>query len=118
MSNNKLTNTLDNLSKILENPEKITMGQLESLLLDTLSFFDSIRDNLTSTDDTIRGKAMDEAAEMQDKLNQIANKLYEKTGMTKEQAEQFITNPNNFKKEDWNTMKNMEKEIGNLRKSI
>jgi hypothetical protein len=94
------------------------MPQLESILIDTLKFFDSIRGKLTSEDLDVRAKALDEAAEMQDKLNQIADKMYEKTGLTKEKAQQILSNPSNFKSEDWETMKNMEKELGHFQKGL
>ncbi len=112
---NKFMETLNNL---VEHPEKISMPQLESILLDTLKFFEAIRERLTSEDLDVRAKAMDEATEMQDKLNQIASKMYEKTGLTKEKAEQILSNPNNFKKEDWETMQNMEKELGHFQKTL
>ena len=115
MINNKF---MDTLNSLVENPEKVSMAQLESILIETLKFFDSIRGKLTSEDLDVRSKAMDEAAEMQDKLNQIADKMYEKTGLTKEKAAQILSNPSNFKSEDWETMKNMEKELGYFQKGL
>ncbi len=111
-------NFMENLDNIFENPQKITMAQLETILFDTLKFFDSIRDKLTSSDPEVREQALKEATEIQDRLNQVTEKIYAKTGLTKEKASQILSNPSNFKPEDWAMMKNMEKELKYFQKSI
>lgn len=104
-------NFIDQLDKIFETPEKVDMSQLETLLFETLKFFDAIRDKMSSTDPEVREKAMKEAVLMQEKLNQVTDKIYSKTGLTREKAQQILSNPSNFKPDEWNTMKNMEKEL-------
>lgn len=108
---------IEKLDQILENPQDINMSQLESLLFETLKFFDSVRERLASSDPEEREQAVKEAAEMQEKLNQVTEKIYAKTGLTKEKAEQILSNPANFKPEDWETMQNIEKELSQFQKN-
>lgn len=109
---------LEHLDKVFENPQNVDMSQLEALLFETLKFFDSIRERMTSKDPEERDKAMEEAVEMQEKLNMITDKIYAKTGLTKEKAQKILSNPANFKPEDWEKMKNMEKELDQFQKDI
>ena len=115
MKHNKF---MDQLDKIFENPEKVSMTQLESLLFETLKFFDSIREKMMSTDPEVRDKAMEEAVEMQEKLNKVTESIYAKTGLTKEKAQQILANPANFRPEDWETMKKMQDELSQFHKGI
>ena len=114
----KYNKFMDHLDKIFENPQNVNMGQLEALLFETLKFFDSIRERLTSTDPEERDKAMQEAIVMQERLNQVTDTIYKKTGLTKEKAQQILSNPANFKPEDWDKMKNMEKELSHFEKNL
>ncbi|MGH2611932.1 MAG: hypothetical protein ACRDFB_02655 [Rhabdochlamydiaceae bacterium] len=115
MENNKF---MDQLDKIFENPQNVNMAQLETLLFETLKFFDSVRERMTSTDPKEREKAMQDAVSMQERLNQITDSIYAKTGLTKEKAQQILSNPANFKPEDWEMMKNMEKELAHFQKDL
>ncbi len=108
---------IEHLDEIFKNPEKIDMSELEKLLFETLKFFDSIRERMTSNNAEDREKAMQEAVQMQEKLNQVTEKIYEKTGLTKEKAKQILSNPANFKREDWETMKSIEKELDQFQKN-
>lgn len=112
----KYNRLMEQLDKIFENPQNVNMGQLETLLFETLKFFDSIRERLTSTDPKVREKAMEEAAVMQERLNEVTEKIYAKTGLTKEKAQQILSNPANFKPDDWEKMKNMENELKQFQK--
>lgn len=115
MKSNKLFKKLE---QIFENPEKINMADLEKLLFETLGFFDTIREQLSSDDPEVREKAMEEAAQLQEKLNLVTDKLYTKTGLTKEKAQQILSNPANFKPEDWAMMKNLEKELDHFQANL
>lgn len=115
MKHNKF---MEQLEKISENPEKVNVQELESLLLETLKFFDGIREKMTSSDPQVRDKAMEEALEMQEKLNKITESIYAKTGLTKEKANQILSNPANFKPDDWEAMKKMQKELSHFHKGI
>ena len=109
---------IEQMDHIFENPEKVDMSQLEKLLIETLKFFDSVRDRLASSDPVERDKAMGEAVLMQEKLNQVTEKIYTKTGLTKEKAQQILANPANFKPEDWKSMKHMEKELDHFQHKL
>ncbi len=109
---------IEHLDQIFENPEKIEMGQLEKLLVETLKFFDSIRERMESTDPEEREKAMKEAVEIQEKLNKVTEQIYAKTGLTREKAQKILANPANFKPADWDKMKSMEDELDHFKKQL
>ncbi len=114
----KNNNFVEHLNHIFENPQNVDMSELEKLLVETLKFFDSVRERLTSKDAAVREKAMEEAAEMQEKLNQVTEKIYAKTGLTKEKAQEILSNPANFKPDDWETMKKIEQELNQFQKNL
>ena len=115
MKHNKFMDLLD---KIFDKPESVNMAQLESLLFETLKFFDSVRERMTSKDSEERDRAMQDAVEMQERLNKLTETIYAKTGLTKEKAQQILANPANFKPEDWEKMKNMEKELAHFNNTL
>ncbi len=45
-----------------------------------------------------------------DELNQQAEKIYQDTGMSKEEIEAYSLNPNNFTKEQWDILENVRRE--------
>ena len=108
----------EQLDKIFENPKQVNMAELEKLLFETLKFFDSVREKMTSKDPEVRDRAMKEAVLMQEKLNQVTDKIYTKTGLTREKAKEILSNPSNFKPEDWESMQNMEKELKDFQKGL
>ncbi len=115
MKNSKF---MDQLDKIFDKPENVSMAQLESLLFETLKFFDSIRERMTSKDNEERERAMQDAVEMQERLNKLTESIYAKTGLTKEKAQQILANPANFKQEDWEKMQNIEKELAHFQSTL
>jgi len=51
---------------------------------------------------------------MQDNLDAMqreAERILKKTGMTKEQMESYVNNPNNFSKEEWDRVESAKKEV-------
>jgi hypothetical protein len=114
----KYNKFMEQLDKVFENPQNVNMPQLETLLFETLKFFDSVRERMTSGDAEDREKAMEDAVEMQERLNKLTENIYAKTGLTKEKAQKILSNPANFKPEDWETMKNMEKELAHFKKDL
>lgn len=51
-----------------------------------------------------------------DKLNQRSEELLEKAGMTREEMEVYISNPDNFTPEQWEALKNLKQAAEDLRK--
>lgn len=43
-----------------------------------------------------------------DELNQKAEEIYKKTGMTREQLDNYASNPNNFSKEQWEALQKVK----------
>jgi predicted solute-binding protein len=114
----KADDILDLLHKLFQDPEKIDMAELEKLLFDTLKFFDAVRTRLSSDDEKDRELAMKEAVQVQEKLNQLTERIYSKTGLTREKVQEILSNPANFKPQDWEAMKSIENELNQFRKSL
>lgn len=51
-----------------------------------------------------------------DKLNQRAENLLEKTGMSREEMEAYVSNPDNFTPEQWEALKNIKQAADDIKK--
>jgi len=50
-----------------------------------------------------------------DELTERAEQIYQATGMTKEQLEEFAENPKNFSEEEWKLLGDVKDEIRHMR---
>lgn len=53
-----------------------------------------------------------------DELKAKADEIQKKTGMSREQLEEYTSNPNNFSKEEWETICRIRDSIDNFKKQI
>lgn len=51
-----------------------------------------------------------------DRLNQRSEELLEKTGMTREEIEVYVSNPDNFTPEQWEALKNIKQVAEDMKK--
>ncbi|MDR3625091.1 MAG: hypothetical protein P4L16_08155 [Chlamydiales bacterium] len=53
-----------------------------------------------------------------DQLNQKANAVAEKVGMTREEMAHFVEDPQNFGTDEWKMIENMQKQIDSFHKTL
>ncbi len=112
---------LENIDEIFFNDPKKQgpdIQKLETLIRESLQFFDEIRTQLQSPKEEERKEAMDQAKALQHKLEDLADKSLAEAGMTREQLTDLLANPQNFAKEDWDSYKKAEEEISTYKKEV
>ena len=114
----KVTNNLlDKINEYFNDPKSMNMEQMEHFVHDTLKFFDTLRTKLTSGTEEEKEKALKEAQEMQSKLQEVAQKAYEKLGMNQEQIDKFLKQ-GHFPKEQMKHFNNAQEEIAEYQKNL
>lgn len=94
-----MTNEKDGLKTALENVLKLFDIKIEELP----KVNDENEENYYSQ---VVGKTQSKL----DELNEKAEELYERTGMSREQLEAYASNPNNFTKEQWDALQRVKEE--------
>jgi hypothetical protein len=117
MLNSTILHTLDQL---YDNKSSLNIQQLEGLVRETLSFFELLRFRIESPESTfaLKEEALDLGSQVQHKLEDLANKSLEESGLTKEQLDQILSNPRNFEPSDWEIYIKADEEIANYQKSL
>ncbi|MBS0616253.1 MAG: hypothetical protein JSR58_06870 [Verrucomicrobia bacterium] len=96
--------------------DAMTPQKVEMLVHETLKFFEHLKTQLTSGDEKARKEALDTAMELQKKLEAFSKKALEKSGMTQEQLQKFISSPTNFSPDEWRAFQSSQKEISDFEK--
>jgi hypothetical protein len=109
-------NILEKFDELFGDLDKMTPQKVEMLVHETLKFFEHLKTQLTSGDEKTRKEALDTAVELQKKLEAFSKKALEKSGMTPEQLQKFITAPSNFSNDEWNAFQSSQKEISDFEK--
>ena len=112
--NNKLIERIDDYFK---DPQSLTMEQMEQFVHETLKFFDTLRVTLTSGTEEEKKEALKKAQEMQKKLQEVAQKAYQKLGMNQEQINKFLAE-GSFPKEQMKHFQNAQHEIADYQKTV
>jgi ATP-dependent Clp protease ATP-binding subunit ClpA len=97
-------NVLETIREAFSNPEKFTPEAMETLVHDTLSFFNALRVQLESKDDREKAEAIQLAALLKAELEAQALRLCKTAGMDPQALEAFIKNPSHFSSEEWQAM--------------
>jgi hypothetical protein len=115
MNKHKLIESMDDL---FANFEKIDMNKLDNFLHQILKLFDDIQVKLKSTDEKDKAEALELAQILQDKLGNLAERAFAASGLSKDKIEQVLSNPANFKPQDWETFKKIEQEMSEYKQNL
>lgn len=110
-------NLLDKIDDLFKNPQSLSMQQLEEFVHEVLKFFDALRTKMTTGTEEEKNEALKEAQEMQQKLQQYAQKAYEKLGMSESDIQKYLAQ-GKFLPEDMKHFHNAEKEINEFKKTL
>jgi hypothetical protein len=101
----------DLLKQIMEKPENISMDQMDDLVKNSLQFFSDYIDLAKSGDKEAQENALKELLDFKDCLESISQKSSEETGLSAPQLFEIMNNPQNFSKEQWDSMKEINESI-------
>lgn len=108
---------IDKIESMFNKSQNLTMPQVEEFVHEVLKFFDSLRDKLTTGSEEEKKEALNEAQEMQQKLQLVATKAYEKLGMSESEIKKYLEQ-GNLPLEEMKHFHNAEKEIQEFQKNI
>jgi hypothetical protein len=111
-------NILEKFDELFSDVDAIDPAKIEIFVHESLKFFDELKTKLTSLDDKEREEAMKIAEQLQQRLELFAQKAIDKTGMTKEQLEEYVSQQSNFTPESWDSFQSAESEIKEYKKHI
>jgi len=111
---NNLANKLDEFFK---NPESVNMEQIEQFVHETLKIFDSLRTTMMNGTAEEKQAALKQAQEMQTKLQQVAERAYNKLGMSEEQVQKMVSE-GKFPKDQRSHLEKAQQEINDYQNSL
>jgi hypothetical protein len=112
-----MNNTIiEKIESMFNNSQTLNMAQVEEFVHEVLKFFDTLKTRLAQGSDEDKKAAIKEAQEMQQKLQQYAQKAYEKTGMKEMDIKKYLEQ-GSFPPEALKHFQNAEKEIQEFKKS-
>jgi hypothetical protein len=115
MRSDELIQKVDELFQDFEKPD---FKKIEELVIETLQFFEYIREKLQSTNGDDRQDALEEAQLVQKKLEELSQRALTSSGMTQEQLTTFLSNPQNFSQQEWDQFRKVEGDINQYQNQI
>ncbi len=99
------------LKELFENFDSVSAESMQEIVGESIKSFEKIISKLNSPNEEERKKALEDAAELRDILEEQAKKALEKSGLDKKAVDKFINNPDNFTPEEWRALQEAKKEI-------
>jgi hypothetical protein len=112
------TKILEKFDEIFSDLNNLSPEKLETLVHESLKFFDDLKVALDSPNEEEKKEALKIAQQLQKKLEEQAEKAYKASGMTKEQISAFMENPANFSQEEWAAFQSAKTELFDFQKDI
>ncbi|MBS0625999.1 MAG: hypothetical protein JSS32_08115 [Verrucomicrobia bacterium] len=113
--------TLDLIKKLQESFSdlgNLSPTAMQELIQDTLSTFQLLQGKLESKDPKDRKEALDMAIQLKEAFEEQAEKLHQSVDMDPERMSEFMENPTNFSKEEWEAVSAMNRDLKEFRNQI
>jgi hypothetical protein len=109
---------MDKIQEIFGDPEKFSPEKIESLIHDTLKFFNELRQKLESSNEKDREEALNIANSLKAKLEEQAQALCQSVGMDPKTLENYINDPANFSSAQWQAMSQAKTNLSDYKEEI
>jgi len=106
---------LNTIKDALENITQLTPEKLQSLVQETMVAFQAIQSKVSSENEGDREEGIKNAMELKATMEEQVQKLQQKLGMSPEEIEEYIANPDNFSKEQYQVMDDSKKDLEKFR---
>ena len=110
-------NLLEKVDELFKESDNLSVDKLESFVHDTLIFFEELRGILATGTEEEKKEALEFSMKLQHKFQQLAEKTYDKMGMTEEQVKHFLKQ-SNFPEKEWNTIQKIDGEMSDYQKNV
>jgi hypothetical protein len=96
----------------------LTPEKLQSLIQETLKVFQLLQTKINSNDPKEKEEALGMALQLKQALEAQAENLCKSVGMNPSQLAEFVSNPENFSKDEWDTLGIARKELDVLKDAL
>jgi archaellum biogenesis ATPase FlaH len=110
--------TIESLKELINNPENLDMGKMDSLVKESMGFFNKFMEVSKSGNKKEQEEALKELLEFKELLEQASKTATEQTGLNSNQLMEFISNPDNFSDEQKEEMDGLNKSISDFNTSL
>jgi len=110
-------NLLEKLDSLFSAQASMNMEQIEGFIHEVLKLFDDLRKTLVEGTEEEKKEALNIVQEVQSKLQILAQKAYEKIGMSEEEVKKFLAS-GHFPKADLHHFQQAQKEIEEYQKGL
>jgi len=91
--------------------DEIKMEKFKETLEETVRFSEKLKDKLISGTKEEKEELHEFLQEMQTKIEEEKNKMFQKIGVSEEDLKTFLTNKDNFSESEWSAMQEMKNYI-------
>jgi hypothetical protein len=111
-------NVLQKFDDLFKNLDNLSMDKVESLVHESLKFFEHLKEKLQSPNEEERKEAQRLAEEVQKNLQAQAEKAYEATGLSRHELDNFLGSSANFSSEEWGVLQRTQKELSEYQSGL
>lgn len=103
------------VEEAFKDPKKISVSHIQELVSDSVRMFVQMQADLSSSDPEVREKARVCAEEMRKELEAQANRVLEKSGLSKEELQAISEDAKNFSPEEWDALSSARERFAEFR---
>lgn len=109
---------LEKFEDIFGDINNFTPENMEGLVEESLKMFKDLQQKLESPDPKVQEKALQTTVELKKKLEQQAQEIYDTTQMDNKDLNEFLENPKNFDKKEWQSLEKAQKNLKEYSKNL
>ncbi|NGX33996.1 MAG: hypothetical protein K1060chlam1_00341 [Candidatus Anoxychlamydiales bacterium] len=104
----KLQQEISSIFDFFDLEEEAKLEKFQETLESAIKFSEKIKDRIANGTEEERKELQAFLNEMQEKIENEKNKVFEKIGVSEEDLQTFLNDQNNFTEEEWNSMQSMK----------
>lgn len=104
----KLKDEFSELFDVFNQDEDVKFEKFKDTLEETVKFSEKLKDTFLNGTEEEKQELQEFLEDMQSKIENEKNKLFQKMGISEEELKAFVTNKDNFSETEWNAMQEMK----------
>ncbi|HRW57997.1 MAG TPA: hypothetical protein P5048_00065 [Chlamydiales bacterium] len=112
-----LKDELPDIMHYLDLDSEEQMNQFQDAMQEVMKFTQIIQDKLQNGSDEDKEEVQEVLEDVKGKISKQMESLYEDLGITEDEVQNFVSNPDNFKPQDWNAMAEMQNSLDKVKKT-
>jgi hypothetical protein len=111
-------NITTKFKELLAHPEHLNAGNMESLVHETLQFFNTLQEQILSGDPGKQDAALTQALSLKEVLDEQLIHYQKTTGMDPSSLESYFNDPRHFSSEEWELLQKTREDLKEYQKEI